>query len=87
VPRKFLTPNDFASLGAAQQRLLAFERRYGQAAKPFEWKFTRDDLALLRKRLAGKQHRPRQQRSGIPERGIPLAVPASRRGVGCGPFS
>ena len=34
------------------QRLLAFERHYEQTAKPFEWKFTRADLALLMKRLA-----------------------------------
>jgi hypothetical protein len=82
VQHKCRTPNDFASLAAVQERLLAFERRYEQAAKPFEWKFTRDDLALLLKRLADKQHRPRQQRSGVRERGIPLAAPASRRGVG-----
>jgi hypothetical protein len=35
-----------------QGRLLAFERRYEQAAVPFEWKFTRHDLALLMKQLA-----------------------------------
>jgi len=58
VQRKCLTPNDFPSLAAVQERLLAFERRYEQAAKPFEWKFTRDDLALLMKRLA---HREQQQ--------------------------
>ena len=58
VQRKCLTPNDFASLAAVQEHLLAFERRYEQAAKPCEWKFTRDDLALLLKRLADKQHRP-----------------------------
>jgi DDE superfamily endonuclease len=58
VQRKCLTPNDFASLAAVQERLLAFQRRYEQAAKPFEWKFTRHDLALLLKRLADKQHRP-----------------------------
>jgi hypothetical protein len=58
VQRKCLTPNDFASLAAVQERLLAFQRRYEQAAKPFEWKFTRHDLALLLKRLADKEHRP-----------------------------
>jgi hypothetical protein len=58
VQRKCLTPNDFASLAAVQERLLAFQRRYEQAAKPFEWKFTRHDLALLLKRLADKEHPP-----------------------------
>jgi hypothetical protein len=59
VQRKCLTPNDFTDLAAVQRRLLAFERRYEQAAKPFEWKFTRADLALLIKRLAAKDDLPR----------------------------
>jgi hypothetical protein len=52
VQRKCLTPNDFASLAAVQERLLGFQRRYEQAAKPFAWRFTRADLARLLKRLA-----------------------------------
>jgi hypothetical protein len=48
------TPNDFADLGEVEERLLAFERRYEQSAAPFEWKFTRSDLALLMKKLADK---------------------------------
>jgi hypothetical protein len=59
VQRNCLTPNDFTDLAAVQRRLLAFERRYEQAAKPFEWKFTRADLALLIKRLAAKDDLPR----------------------------
>ena len=35
-------------------RQAAFERRYEQAAAPFEWRFTRDDLALLMKKFAEK---------------------------------
>jgi hypothetical protein len=54
VQRKVLTPNDFADLEAVESRLLAFERRYEQTAVPFEWKFTRDDLARLMRRLADK---------------------------------
>lgn len=34
IQRKVLTPSDFASLAEAEQRLLAFERRYEQAAAP-----------------------------------------------------
>ena len=52
LQRKVLTPNDFTDLGEVEQRLLAFERRYEQNAKPFEWKFTRKDLAELMKRIA-----------------------------------
>jgi hypothetical protein len=54
IQRKVLTPNDFADLAEVEQRLLAFERLYQEAARPFEWKFTRHDLALLMKRLAEK---------------------------------
>jgi len=61
--RKVLTPNDFADLAAVEQRLLAFERRYERSAKPFEWKFTRADLALLMKRLTEKDDRPKGTRA------------------------
>ena len=54
VQRKVLTPNDFSDLAEIEARLAAFERRYEKSAKPFEWKFTRHDLALLMKKLADK---------------------------------
>ena len=54
IQRKVLTPNDFADLAEVERRLAAFERRYEQNAAPFEWKFTRNDLALLMKKLATK---------------------------------
>jgi hypothetical protein len=47
VQRKVLTPNDFPTLAAVKQRLLAFQTRYEATAQPFAWKFTRDDLARL----------------------------------------
>ena len=47
VQRKVLTPNDFPSLAAVKQRLLAFQTHYEAMAQPFEWKFTRHDLARL----------------------------------------
>ena len=47
VQRKVLTPNDFPSLAAVKQRWLAFQTHYEAIAKPFEWKFTRHDLATL----------------------------------------
>lgn len=51
LQRKALTPNDFPSLEALSQRLLAFARHYQTIAKPFEWRFTRRDLADLLNRL------------------------------------
>jgi transposase len=47
IQRKVLTPNDFPSLAAVKQRLLAFQTHYEAVAQPFEWKFTRHDLARL----------------------------------------
>ena len=51
IQRKVLTPNDFTSLDDVSQRLLAFQDRYEQFAKPFEWKFTRNDLRELLDRV------------------------------------
>lgn len=53
VQRKVLTPNDFASLAEVQDRLLAFQERYERIAQPFQWRFTRADLANLITRLDG----------------------------------
>jgi hypothetical protein len=47
IQRKVLTPNDFASLAQVEDRLLRFQEHYEQAARPFQWKFTRHDLSKL----------------------------------------
>jgi hypothetical protein len=44
VQRKVLVPNDFPNLRALETRILEFQSLYEQCAKPFEWKFTTDDL-------------------------------------------
>jgi len=51
VQRKVLTPNDFSSLADVEERLLAFQQYYESIAKPFQWRFTRDDLDDLMRRL------------------------------------
>ena len=51
IQRKVLTPNDFRTLEAVADRLQRFERHYEAIAKPFEWKFTRNDLNELMQRL------------------------------------
>jgi transposase len=51
LQRKALTPTDFESLQDLAARLQGFERHYEQIAQPFEWKFTRHDLAELLEKL------------------------------------
>ena len=57
VQRKLLTPNDFANLAALRDQLMRFQQRYQQAAKPFEWTFTRADLDALLEKLKQKPDR------------------------------
>jgi hypothetical protein len=47
IQRKVLTPNNFATLAELKDRLLHVQTYYEAAAKPFQWKFTRRDLARL----------------------------------------
>jgi hypothetical protein len=47
LQRKTLVPNDFKSLEMLKERILGFQHYYEQIAKPFEWKFTRNDLNIL----------------------------------------
>lgn len=54
IQRKVVNPNNIDDLAELQERLFAFQQVYQQAAKPFEWKFTRQDLAKLLQRLADK---------------------------------
>ena len=56
-PAQGADPNDFTSLQAVVDRLDAFEHHYNQIAEPFEWNFTRHDLAALIARVA--DHEPR----------------------------
>lgn len=44
LTRKMLKPNDFDSLEDLVAKLLSFEAIYNETAKPFNWKFTKDDL-------------------------------------------
>ena len=52
VQRKVLTPNDFPHLNAVAERLLDFQYYWETTARPFEWKFTRQDLAQLLVKLS-----------------------------------
>jgi DDE superfamily endonuclease len=51
IQRKVLSPNDFADTAEVARTLNAFERHYNEVATPFEWNFTRQDLAELLDRI------------------------------------
>jgi hypothetical protein len=51
-----LTPNDFPSLEALKERIYKFQEHYEKVAKPFEWKFTREDLSNVLKKLSQPSH-------------------------------
>ena len=51
IQRKVPTPNDFASRAELEQRALAFQQHYEKIATPFQWTFTRQDLAEVMARL------------------------------------
>jgi hypothetical protein len=59
VQRKVLEPNDFDSLAEVARTLNQFERRWNEVAEPFEWNFTRDNLAELMERLGESEPRLR----------------------------
>jgi hypothetical protein len=55
VQRKALTPNDFGSLEELTERLLAFQARYAEIARPFDWTFTRADLDRVIERVTDRE--------------------------------
>ena len=52
VQRKALTPNDFSCIEEVEDRLLRFQEYYERMATPFDWRFTRADLARLTRKFA-----------------------------------
>jgi hypothetical protein len=44
LQRKVLTPNDFPNLETLERTILEFQTLYNLIAKPFKWKYTKDDL-------------------------------------------
>lgn len=58
IQRKLLDPNDFDSTAQLARALNDFGRRYNEIAEPFDWTFTREDLANLLARLGEREHAP-----------------------------
>ena len=52
IQRKVLTPNDFATLEAVRVRLQLYEELSNRTPRPFEWKFTRQDMLDWLKRAS-----------------------------------
>lgn len=52
LQRKALAPDDFSCLAEVEDRLLRFQECYERTATPFDWRFTRADLARLTRRFA-----------------------------------
>jgi hypothetical protein len=58
IQRKVLAPNDFDDTAEVARTLNEFECHYNQIAKPFDWNFTRQDLANLLDRLDQRHRDP-----------------------------
>lgn len=52
LQRKVLTPNNFSSLEDLASTINEFQQRYERTATPFEWKFTKQDLSKLIKKIS-----------------------------------
>jgi transposase len=62
VQRKVVAPNDFFDTDQIRERLADFETHYNSLARPFDWRFTRHDLADLLDRLAAHETLTQDQR-------------------------
>jgi len=51
LQRKVLTPNYYPSVDELESTLIAFQKLYEQTTKPFEWKFTKQDLSKIMNKL------------------------------------
>jgi transposase len=60
LQRKVLSPNDFSNLKELEKQILDFQLYYEITAKPFEWKFTKEDLNKILKKLSAKESSKRK---------------------------
>jgi transposase len=68
VHRKALTPLDFDSVAALEQRLKWFQWHYNQFAQPFAWNYTREKLEQLVERLGRHEEWLAEARQAIQAR-------------------
>jgi len=55
IQRQVLTPNDFASLVAVEERLRLYQERTNRGPQPFEWRFDRDKWSRFLARLEARR--------------------------------
>ena len=67
IQKKVLTPGDFPGLGTLSHTLLAFVNRYNRTARPFDWKFTADDLTALLQRISQREQPATAQQATLPQ--------------------
>ena len=60
VQRKVLMPNEYPDLLSLTRVLTEFQAYYETVAKPFEWKFTRQDMVELLVKLASYRGQSKQ---------------------------
>jgi|HubBroStandDraft_3_1064219.scaffolds.fasta_scaffold57811_2 transposase len=67
IQRKVLTPGDFPGLGTLGYALHAFVNRYNRTARPFNWKFSADDLTALLRRISQREQAAASQQATLPK--------------------
>src|SRR5580658_8722500 len=65
IQKKVLTPGDFPGLGTLSHALIAFVHRYNRTARPFNWKFTADDLTALLRRISQREQSAADQQATL----------------------
>lgn len=65
IQKKVVSPNNFNSTEELSETLLAFIKRYNRTAKPFNWKYTADDLRDLLARIAEHEKQDAARQSGL----------------------
>jgi len=65
IQKKVLTPGDFPGLGTLSHALLAFVNRYNRTARPFNWKFTAEDLTALLHRISQHEQAATSQQATL----------------------
>jgi transposase len=67
IQKKVLTPGDFPGLGTLSHALHAFVHRYNRTARPFNWKFSSDDLTALLRRISQHEQSATSQQATLPQ--------------------